>query len=115
MLKALSKYYDCLCRQKDSNLVPDGYSRIGVKFNLVLNADGTIEEILPYVKTTNNGKKTKDNPRDELFPFRNSVSGIAAETIDHREKYLFGIEWNKQEKKLVVTKNSLRAFKRTKK
>ncbi|WP_101908721.1 type I-C CRISPR-associated protein Cas8c/Csd1 [Marasmitruncus massiliensis] len=110
MLRALSAYYDCLCRQKDSGLVPDGYSRLGVNYNLVLNADGSIQTILPYVNTVNNGKKMNEIPRDELFPFRNSVPGIAAETVDHREKYLFGIEWNKQGNTLMVTKNSLFAF-----
>lgn len=110
MLRALSEYYDCLCRQKDSRLVPDGYSRVGVNYNLVLTADGSIREILPYVNTVNDGKKTREIPRDELFPFRNSVPGIAAETVDHREKYLFGIEWDKQAEKLAVTKNSLLAF-----
>lgn len=114
MLKALSEYYDCLCRQKDSGLVPDGYSRVGVNFNLVLNADGSIREILPYVNTIIDGKKTKEVPRSELFPFRNSVPGIAAETVDHREKYLFGIEWDKSNGTLTVTKSSLRAFAKTK-
>lgn len=94
--------------------MPDGYSRLGVSFNLVLNTDGTVRELLPYVNMVNTGKKTKEVPRDELFPFRNSVPGIAAETIEHREKYLFGIEWNKKEKKLAVTKNSLRAFEKNK-
>lgn len=110
MLRALCEYYDCLCRQKDSGLVPDGYSKIGVNFNLVLHADGSIKEILPYVNMVNDGKKTKEVPRDEIFPFRNSVPGIAAETIDHREKYLFGIEWDKQTEQLTTTKNSLLAF-----
>lgn len=97
-------------RQKDSGLEPDGYSRIGVSYNLVLSADGSIKEILPYVNTVNNGKKTKEVPRNELFPFRNSVSAIAAEIIDHREKYLFGMEWDKQEKKLTITKKALLAY-----
>lgn len=110
MLRALSEYYDCLYQQKDSGLVPDGYSRIGVNYNLVLNADGKITEILPYTKTEIMGKKAKEVPRDELFPFRNSVSGIAAETIEHREKYLFGIDWDKSGEKLAITKNSRLAF-----
>lgn len=114
MLRALSEYYGCLCRQKDSGLVPDGYSKVGVNYNLVLNADGSVKEILPYVNTVNDGNKIKEVPRDELFPFRNSVPGIAAETIDHREKYLFGIEWDKQSEKLLVTKNSLHAFSKCK-
>lgn len=114
MLRALSEYYDCLCRQKDSGLVPDGYSRIGVNYNLVLNADGSIREILPYVNTVTDGKKTKEVPREELFPFRNSVPGIAAETVDHREKYLFGIEWDKPGETLTTSKNSRLAFAKSK-
>lgn len=114
MLRALSEYYDCLCRQKDSGLVPDGYSKINVNYNMVLKADGALKEILPYVNTVNVGKKTKEVPREELFPFRNSVSGIAAETIDHREKYLFGMEWDKQNEKLILTKSSLLAFSKEK-
>lgn len=110
MLRALSEYYDCLRRQKDSGLVPDGYSSVGVNYNLVLNSCGTIKGILPYTKNVLYGKKIKDVPRDELFPFRNSVPGIAAEIIDHREKYLFGIEWDKRAEKLTMTKNSLLAF-----
>lgn len=114
MLRALSEYYDCLCRQKDSGLVPDGYSKINVNYNMVLKADGALKEILPYVNTVTVGKKTKEVPREELFPFRNSVSGIAAETIDHREKYLFGMEWDNQNEKLVLTKSSLLAFSKEK-
>lgn len=110
MLRALSEYYDCLCRQKDSGLVPDGYSSVGVNYNLVLNPGGTIKAVLPYTKVVLIGKKEKEVPRDECFPFRNSVPGIAAETVDHREKYLFGIGWDKQGEKLAVTKSSLLAF-----
>lgn len=114
MLRALSEYYDCLCRQKDSGLVPDGYSKISISYNMVLKADGTIKEILPYVNTVIEGKKTKEIGREELFPFRNSVPGIAAETIDHREKYLFGIDWDKQNAELALTKSSLLAFSKAK-
>lgn len=114
MLRALSDYYECLCRKKDSGLVPDGYSKINVNYNMVLKADGTLKEILPYINTVTLGKKTKEIPREELFPFRNSVSGIAAETIDHREKYLFGMEWDKQNEKLMLTKSSLLAFSKDK-
>lgn len=114
MLRALSEYYDCLGRQKDSGLVPDGYSKVGVGYNLVLRPDGTPKEILPYVNTVIAGGKTREENREELFPFRNSVPGIAAETIDHREKYLFGLEWDKQKGALALTKNSLLAFTRNK-
>lgn len=110
MLKALCKYYDCLRERGDSDLVPDGYSNVPVNFNLVLRADGAIREILPYTQERAAGKTTKTVSRTERFPFRNSVSGIAAETIDHREKYLFGLEWDKAAQCLAAGKSSLLAF-----
>ena len=94
--------------------MPDGYSRISINYNLLLKADGSIKEILPYMHTVIIGKMSKEVGREELFPFRNSISGIASETIDHREKYLFGLEWDKQNERLALTKSSLLAFSKDK-
>ena len=110
MLRDLCSYYDLLCARGESDLPPMGYSLVPVTFELVLNEDGTLSEILPYGQQQLVGKKLKLVPRKELFPFRNSVSGIAAETIDHREKYLFGLEWDKVHEEFVVSKSSALAF-----
>lgn len=110
MLKSLCEYYDCLRAQPDSGIVRDGYSKVTVSNNLVLRADGTISAIIPYTQDIVIGKKVKTVGREEIFPFRNSVSGIAAETIEHREKYLFGLEWDKAQNELHTTPNSLKAF-----
>ncbi len=114
MLNDLCSYYDCLCKQPNSPLTPKGFSKVGLSYNLQLSKDGTLKAILPHVQKVAMGKKEVERPREEQFPFRNSISGIAAETIDHREKYLFGIDWDKKEKKLVCTKNSLLAFEKCK-
>ena len=110
MLRDLCSYYDLLCARGESDLPPMGYSLVPVTFELVLNEDGTLSEILPYGQQQLVGKKLKLVPRKELFPFRNSISGIAAETIDHREKYLFGLEWDKVHEEFVVSKSSALAF-----
>lgn len=110
MLKALCDYYDCLRAQPDSGLVKEGYSKVVVNYNLVLRADGTIREIIPYVRDVVVGKKVKTVGKEEIFPFRNSISGIAAETVDHREKYIFGLEWDKTNNVLCTTANSVNAF-----
>ena len=87
MLRALCEYYDLLRRRPKSDLPPDGYSVVyNIGWNLVLYTDGRIADILPYTREVIVGKKVKTVGRDELFPFRNSVPGIAADTIDHREK-----------------------------
>ena len=110
MLRALCEYYDCLRARPDSGLIKEGYSKIIVNYNLVLRADGSIRAILPYVRDIAVGKKIKTVGKEEIFPFRNSISGIAAETIDHREKYLFGLEWDKDKEAPATTANSVKAF-----
>lgn len=110
MLKALCEYYDCLRRQPDSVMPRDGYSELTVNWNLMLEPDGGIAGILPYTQDVVVGKKIKTVGRQALFPFRNSVPGIAAETIDHRAKYLFGLEWDKARECFTVDKNSRKAF-----
>ena len=110
MLRALCEYYDCLRARPDSGLIKEGYSKIIVNYNLVLRADGLIRAILPYVRDIAVGKKIKTVGKEEIFPFRNSISGIAAETIDHREKYLFGLEWDKNKEAPATKANSVKAF-----
>lgn len=110
MLRALCEYYDCLRTRPDSGLIKEGYSKVIVNYNLVLRADGSIRAILPYVRDIAVGKKVKTVGKEEIFPFRNSISGIAAETIDHREKYLFGLEWDKNKEAPATTANSVKAF-----
>lgn len=110
MLRALCEYYDCLRARPDSGLIKEGYSKIIVNYNLVLRADGSIRAILPYVRDIAVGKKIKTVGKEEIFPFRNSISGIAAETIEHREKYLFGLEWDKNKEAPATTANSVKAF-----
>ena len=111
MLRSLCEYYDLLRSRGDKELPQDGYSVVNnVGWNLVLHADGSISAILPHVKDVVVGKKTKTVGLDETFPFRKSIPGIAAETIDHREKYLFGLEWDKEAQALVAGKKAIEAF-----
>lgn len=111
MLRSLCEYYDLLRSRGDKELPQDGYSVVNnVGWNLVLHADGSISAILPHVKDVVVGKKTKTVGLDETFPFRKSIPGIAAETIDHREKYLFGLEWDKEAQTLVAGKKAVEAF-----
>ncbi len=111
MLRSLCEYYDLLRSRGDKELPQDGYSVVNnVGWNLVLHADGSISAILPHVKDVVVGKKTKTVGLDETFPFRKSIPGIAAETIDHREKYLFGLEWDREAQTLVAGKKAVEAF-----
>lgn len=110
MLRALCRYYDNLRRRPNCGLPPDGYSKVTVNYNLTLTKDGEIKDIIPYVREIMSGGKIKTEGRKELFPFRNSSTSIAAEVIDHREKYIFGIVYDKRNGGLTVDSKSLEAF-----
>ncbi len=115
MLNELLNYYEYVSRQPDSDFVPDGYSRVtNVAFNLVLTADGEIKAILPYTHKVLKGKKETETGFHEIYPQRLQIPGISAETIDCREKYLFGLEWDQEAEKYVVTKSSLAAYEKSK-
>ena len=113
MLRALCEYYDCLRAQPDSGLIKEGYYLETVNHNLVLRTDGTIKGIIPYVREVVIGKKVKTIGRKEIYPFRNSISGIAAETIECRGKYIFGLKWDKENNTLCTTPNSVKAFEKS--
>lgn len=114
MLKALSDYYDYLIRRKDCPLCEKGFSKVDINFNMVLSPDGTLVDILPYTDRILKGKKEYDVARTEVFPFRFSSTSISAETIDHREKYNFGLIYNKDSKGLTYDVKSLQAFNKNK-
>lgn len=114
MIRALCEYYDNLRKQPNTDLIPQGYSSVSVNWNLVLKKDGGIKSISPYTVPVIVGKKTKEVGRTEIFPFRNSIPGIAAETIDHREKYIFGLAYDKATGQFTTDKSSLAAFEKCK-
>ena len=115
MLKELVEYYDCVTNQPNTDFVPDGYSKVSnVAYKIVLTKEGKLKDILPNTYTENIGKKIVEKGYDEIFPFRYSVSGISAETIECREKYIFGLEWDKANEKFKTSKSSLSAFEKSK-
>lgn len=115
MLNELVKYYEFVSRQPDGDFPPDGYDPVkNVAYNLVLAADGTPKAILPNTQKRPKGKKEIDVGFDEIFPARESSPSINAETVDCREKYLFGLEWDNTAEKFVITDSSTEAFEKCK-
>jgi len=107
VLKELVEYYECAVERTQLNShidnsesdFYDGYSHIAnIEYKIVLRNDGTLKDILPY----NN---------HEIFPFRFSVSSTSAEYIDHRGKYIFGVEWNSKQNSFKL---SIEAFEKNK-
>lgn len=125
LVDALNQYYNCLCERENSPLLPKGYSKVLISYNIILTQDGKLKAIAPHTKPINKktykkeekkwGYESVNVSKEEIFPFRNSISGIVAETIEHREKYLFGVEWDDSNEKFILGKSSQEAFEKQKK
>ena len=93
LINALCQYYDML--EKGGKLLPDGYSKVGVSYLICLNDDGSIENIVDYrVKQIKNVKgkvKEKLVARDIILPSRNEKPGISINIVEHRPRYIFGL------------------------
>ncbi len=107
LIKALTDYYDILAQE---GKVPyEGFSAQNIHYKVMLNSDGTIEDILNcqeknIIKDKKGKEKIIYEPVNEIFPARNQKPGIAAEILEHRPKYLFGLSYNSKNDTLVVEK-----------
>lgn len=100
LIKALCDYYDIL--SKNGKVLPYGYSIVEVSYIIALTEDGKIDEI---IKCENQYKsKVK-----MIFPYRYEKSTVNSEIIEHRFKYIFGLE-QKNKMFAVVDEKYHRAF-----
>ena len=94
LIKALCDYYDILSSQ--NKVLPAGFSKVGVDYIIALTPEGKIEAIIDCQnKTTIIDKKGKEkiisNSKEMLFPKRSEKTAIAANIIEHRSAYIFGL------------------------
>ncbi len=99
LIQALCDYYDILSEQE--KVLPDGYSRVPIHYLVYLTPEGEIAEILDWREVTDiedkkGKKKQMFRPRDVVMPKRTEISGIAANYIEHRPLYLFGLNFEKE-------------------
>ena len=62
ILQALTRYYDILVDDPDTEIAPFGYSTVGVSFALNLSAEGELLDILPQFSQVQRGKKMVEVP-----------------------------------------------------
>lgn len=90
LIKGLCDYYDIL-REK-GEVLPDGYSIVPVKYKVSLTEQGEIDEIVSCQEEVQvSGKKPKLVPKDMVMPKRTEKPGIDANIIEHRPRYIFGL------------------------
>lgn len=97
LIKALCDYYD-LKTQKSVSALPDGYSMQPVHFQVLLRENGEIAAINDYREKRDipqkNGKtKEKLVPREAALPERSQKPAVFSALIEHRPKYLFGLNY----------------------
>ena len=68
ILQALTRYYDILSNDPDSDIAPPGYSAIGASFALNLSAKGELLDVFPLFEQVQRGKKLVEKPRRMIVP-----------------------------------------------
>lgn len=94
LINALCDYYDILVSQ--NKVLPEGFSKVGISYMIALTPEGKIDAIVncqnKNIVTDKKGKeKTVSYPKEMLFPERSEKTAIAANIIEHRPTYIFGL------------------------
>ena len=68
ILQALTRYYDILLKDDESDIAPPGYSAIGISYALNISAKGELMEVIPLFELVQRGKKMVEKPRRMIVP-----------------------------------------------
>lgn len=92
ILQALTRYYDILARDLDSDIALPGYSAVGVSFALNLSAQGELLDVFPLFEQVQQGKKMVERPRRMIVPEQvKKTSGISSNFLCENSAYILGI------------------------
>lgn len=94
LIQALCEYYRQLARC--GQVLPDGYSRVALRYLVSLTLDGQIDAIIDWqLRSSREDAKGKVKeiilPREVIMPKRTEKPGIEANIVEHRPLYLFGL------------------------
>lgn len=114
LIQALCDYADKQYAQKNADM-PEGFVEQNIHFRILITPEGKLSDIIDIRKpekiVAKNGKeKIQKIPRTEFFPPRQSKSSINSEILDHRSKYIFGMEYEKDELKVLYKKEGEMAY-----
>jgi CRISPR-associated protein Csd1 len=92
ILQALTRYYDILARDPDSDVAPPGYSAVGVSFALNLSSHGELLAVFPLFDQIQQGKTMVERPRRMIVPEQvKKASGINSNFLCEKSAYILGI------------------------
>ena len=92
ILQALTRYYDILSKDPESDIAPPGYCTAGVSFAMNISAKGKVLDVFSLSKQEQRGKKTVDVPRRMIVPEQlKKTSGINSNFMCENSAYALGI------------------------
>lgn len=92
ILQALTRYYDILSSDPESDIAPPGYSSTGVSYALNISERGDLLDVIPLFEQVQRGKKMEEKPRRMIVPEQvKKTSGISANFLCENSAYILGI------------------------
>jgi len=92
ILQALSRYYDILLQDPESDIAPPGYSTVEVAFAIEISTKGKFENLIPLVDQVPMGRKIIDKPKRMIVPEQGKHSNkVSAFFLCDNSTYVLGI------------------------
>ncbi len=92
ILQALTRYYEILSKEEDSDIAPPGYSSTGVSFALNISEQGELLDVFPLLMPVMRGKKMEEKPRRMIVPEQvKRAVNISANYLADNSTYVLGI------------------------
>lgn len=92
ILQALTRYYDILAKDPDSDIAPPGYNSVGVSFALNISAQGKLLDVFPLFQPVQVGNRMVEKPRRMIVPEQvKRTSGISSNFMCDNSAYILGI------------------------
>lgn len=99
ILQALTRYYDILSNDPESDIAPPGYSSVGVSFILEISHKGELINMIPVFQNVTMGKKIVEKPQRIIVPeYAEPTVNVAASLLCGKSDYVLGIS-EKDDKK----------------
>lgn len=92
ILQALTKYYEILSNDPESDIALPGYSAIGISFALNISAKGELLDVFPLFEQIQRGKKMEEKPKRMIVPEQvKKASGLISNFMWENSAYMLGI------------------------
>jgi len=112
IIQALSRYYDILASDEDTDIARNGYSSEKVSYALLISTDGDLVDILPCNEEVTIGKKLRSVPKRMILPYQGGRSGInpPPNLLYDNSKYVLGLGTDKSGA-LITMRDRFEGFK----